>query len=151
MLVCIQAPRTHLAFVVIIRNLRFVFLISVICDQRAEPPTDWFIIQTARLLWPNDIPPRHTCYLGMVAPIRGEQQVSWGYWRMILLATSVVLAWLPQSDVSDRSHEDTEEWYSSPRLFFQHSCPNQTWETGLTGSYYAAMDEQCPKSHYVLV
>jgi hypothetical protein len=44
----------------------------------------------------------HVCCLGMVVPIRFEQQVSWGYCRMILLATSVVSAWLPQSDLSNK-------------------------------------------------
>jgi hypothetical protein len=47
-------------------------------------------------------PRRHVCCLGMVAPIRCEQQVSRGYWRMILLATPVVSAWLPQSDLSNK-------------------------------------------------
>ena len=47
----------------------------------------------------------HVCCLGMVAPIRWEQQVSWGYWRMILLATSVVSAWLPQSDLSNKDQQ----------------------------------------------
>jgi hypothetical protein len=102
-----------------------VFLNTVEFDQRAEPPTDWFIIQTARLLLPmtllfaksvvlawlpqSHVSNRHheattfghVCCLGMVAPIRCEQQLSWGYWRMILLAISVVSSWLSQSDVSN--------------------------------------------------
>jgi hypothetical protein len=44
----------------------------------------------------------HVCFLGMVTPIRCEQHVSWVYWRMILLATSVVSAWLPQSHLSNK-------------------------------------------------
>jgi hypothetical protein len=100
-----------------------------VCDQYVEPPTDWVILQTFRLLLPNDPPrhvwcldmvapnqmwatgimkqlsndpPRHVCRTDIVAPIKSEQHVSWGYWRMILLATSIVEAWLPQSDVSNK-------------------------------------------------
>jgi hypothetical protein len=40
--------------------------------------------------------------LAWLPTIRCEQQVSWGYWRMIILATSVVLASLPQSDLSNK-------------------------------------------------
>jgi hypothetical protein len=44
----------------------------------------------------------YVCFLGMDAPIRCEQHASWGYWRMILLATFAVLTWLPQSYLIDR-------------------------------------------------
>jgi hypothetical protein len=47
----------------------------------------------------------HVCCLSMVASIGWEQQVSWGYWRMILLASSVVSAWLPQSDLSNKDQQ----------------------------------------------
>jgi hypothetical protein len=75
----------------------------------------------------------------------------------LLFATSVALAWLPQSDVSNRHHqatpiyhlcclsmiaqsdvskschEDTGEWFSSPHLLSRHGCPNQTWATRTNG------------------
>jgi hypothetical protein len=54
-----------------------VFLITVVCDQRAEPLTDLFIVQTARLLLQNYTPISHVCCLGTVAPIRCEQHASW--------------------------------------------------------------------------
>jgi hypothetical protein len=47
--------------------------------------------------------------------------------KLLLFATSVVLTWLPQSDVSNRYHEDTGERSSSLRLLSRHGCPNQTW------------------------
>jgi hypothetical protein len=127
------------------------FLITVVCDQRAEPPTDLFIMQAARMLLPNETPSFHVCCLGMVSPIRCEQQLSWGYWRTILLATSVVSAWLSRSYVSNIYDEDNEEWSSSPRLLSRHAFPNQTWATRTNGQLFCFNEWTFTKSHYFLV
>jgi hypothetical protein len=56
-----------------------------------------------------------------------------GIMKELLFATSGVLAWLLQSDVSNRCHEDTGEWSSSPRLLSRHGFPYQTWDTRTNG------------------
>jgi hypothetical protein len=55
--------------------------------------------------------------LGVVAPIRCEQQESWGCWRMILLASSVVLTWLLQSGLSNKDQRTVTllQWMNSYR------------------------------------
>jgi hypothetical protein len=60
--------------------------------------------------------------LSMVSPIRCERQVSWGYWRMVLLATSVVSAWLPQSDLSKKDQRAVTllQWI---KIYQNHTTP----------------------------
>jgi hypothetical protein len=57
----------------------------------------------------------NVCCLGMAAPIRCELQASWGYWRMILLATSISLTWLSQSDLSNKDQRTVTllQWMNS--------------------------------------
>jgi hypothetical protein len=66
----------------------------------------------------------HVCRTGIVAPIRCEQQVSWGYWRMILLATSIAEAWLPQSDVSNKYQRTVSllQWINGYQKFNTLLC-----------------------------
>jgi hypothetical protein len=54
----------------------------------------------------------------------------WCYscFQMILLATSVVPAWLPQSDLSNRYHEATTICHVCCSWT---GCPNQMWATGI--------------------
>jgi hypothetical protein len=79
-------------------------------------------------------PTCHVCCLSMVARIEWEKQVSWGYWRMILLAWSVVSAWLPQSDLSNKDQQTVT-------LLQQMNC-NQHLTTFLC-EWFTVVSEDC--------
>jgi hypothetical protein len=117
----VQTPGTHLAFVGIILTFDYWTMWS----KRWASPADWFMLQTARLLLPNDLL-RHVYLSWHDSP---NQMWATGIMKNLLFATSVVLAWLPQLYVINMHYEDTGEWSFSPRLFSWHGCPNHMWST----------------------